>query len=155
MKNSNKLSIVLFVLLSFCVISCQEEKREPNKTEVFKLRQLIQETESYSSKTGMFFMFGGYYNEKEEKETTVKVFAEVEGRYRLIEMPIEDIRIVINDKLIYPYIQIEYYSMSNYSDEEIVSNNDLSSKIFVITCPEKYLPEKLLPIDLQTKKSDF
>jgi hypothetical protein len=155
MKYLNKLSVFIFSLLSICVISCKEEERKPKKTAVFELRQLIQETESYSSKTGVFFMFGGYYNEKEEKETTVKVFAKVEGRYRLIEMPIQDVRIVIDDMLFKPHVQIEYYSMSDFSDEEIVSNNDLSSKVFVITCPERYIPEKLLPIDLHKKTNNF
>ena len=62
-------------------------------------------------------------------------------------MPIEDVRISINNKLTKPSVEIEYVNNYKYSDESIVDQKWLR-KIYVVNCPEQYLPEKLLPIGL-------
>lgn len=62
-------------------------------------------------------------------------------------MPIEEIRIAIDNKLTTPNIEIEYTNNEKYNDEELVSKGWVT-KVYVINCPEQYLPEKLLPIGL-------
>jgi hypothetical protein len=62
-------------------------------------------------------------------------------------MPIQDVRININNQLIKPNIVIEYEYTSKLTDEELVSKKWFE-KVYVINCPEQYLPEKLLPIGL-------
>ncbi len=144
----NKISnLVKFMLLLVLLTSCEVEVYEKMKSSKLELIQLVQETEIKKNTDASYFLIAGSYRQREEKLTTVKVFAKVENRYRLIEMPIDEIRIAIDNKLTIPNIEIEYISINKYYDEEIVSNGWIS-KVYVINCPEQYLPKKLLPIGL-------
>ncbi len=62
-------------------------------------------------------------------------------------MPIEDIRVNINDSIKKPSIEVLYINNEKLRDEELL-NVGWISKIYIINCPEQYLPEKLLPINL-------
>ena len=128
------------------IISCKEVTYRDLKSSNLELRQLVKTTEINKSSSGHFFLIAGSYNSKETVNTTVKVFAKVEGRYRIIEMPISMIRIVIDNNLKKPYIQVEYWHHQLVNDEEVL--NSVSKNYYVIYCPEQYLPEKLLPIEL-------
>lgn len=134
------LSLVLFT-------SCEPIIEKKLKSSKLELRQLVQETETKKTAYASYFLIAGSYGQSEEKVTTVKVFAKVENRYRLIEMPIDEIRIAIDNKLTTPNIEIEYTNNEKYNDEELVSKCWVT-KVYVINCPEHYLPEKLLPIGL-------
>lgn len=129
------------------IISCQSIEDKDYKTSKFELRQMVQQTETVKNTSASYFFMIGSYSNSERSYTTVKVFAKVNGRYRLIEMPIGDIRIAINDSLSTPNIEIEYTSYYKKEDEHIF-NHRYSITAYVINCPEKYLPEKLLPIGL-------
>ncbi len=141
---------VLLLLIIITLSSCSEKdngyrKRKSSKLE---LRQLIKETETTKQSNGWFFAIGGGYSNSEYKETVVKVFAKVEGRYRLIEMPISSVRINIDDSLKKPNIEIEYED-DKIGDEELLSDRySYKTKVYIINCSEQYLPEKLLPINL-------
>lgn len=142
--------LLLYGLIILSLYSCKKESKfnsEKQKSSKLELRQLIQETETKKQTYGSYFLIGGSFHQNEEKVTTVKVFALVDSRYRLIEMPIDEIRISIDNKISTPNITIEYESPHTYTDEELVSN-DWEYKVYVINCPEQYLPEKLLPIEL-------
>lgn len=134
-----------------CIIllatSCQSIKGKPFKSSKLELRQMIQDTETSHSSSGSFFLIAGSYSEEHNEIITVKVFAKVEGRYRMIEMHIEDVRINIDNKISTPFIVIEYEAKRKYGDEELVSSPH-KYKVYVINCPEKYLPEKLLPFEI-------
>lgn len=134
-----------------CIIllatSCQSIKDKPFKSSKLELRQMIQDTETSHSSSGSFFLIAGSYSEQHNEIITVKVFAKVEGRYRMIEMHIEDVRINIDNKISTPFIVIEYWANRKYGDEELISSS-YKYKIYVINCPEKYLPEKLLPFEI-------
>ena len=71
----------------------------------------------------------------------------VGGFYRMIEFNFEDVRIKIDNTIDNPYLYIKYYN-----DEEVsipyLLNEYYYINSFVIVCPEKYLPEQLLPISL-------
>ena len=134
------LALVLFT-------SCEPMINKNLKSSKLELRQLVQETETKKTSYASYFLIAGSYSQSEYKETKVKVFAKVENRYRLIEMPIDEIRIAIDNKLTIPNVEIEYVNNEKYSDEELVSNR-WKTKVYIINCPEHYLPEKLLPIGL-------
>lgn len=136
-----KLIIITVILLMFT--SCSEN-RTSSKLE---LRQLIQQTEVSKYSSGIYFFAIGTYNQLEESKIIIKCFALVEGRYRMVEIPIEKLRIVIDDTLISPILQIEYTAMDIYSDNDLLNCSNLD-KVYVLYCPEKYLPERLLPITL-------
>lgn len=137
---------IVSALMLTLLISCAKNggKKVTSKLE---LRQLVQETKSEKKTSGYYFLIGGEYKSSETKNTVIKVFAKVNGRYRLIQMPIDEIRINIDDKVTTPNIQIEYICYSELTEDELISR-DLITKVYVINCPEQYLPEKLLPIEL-------
>ncbi len=148
MKNLKLRSHFLYTLLALVLFTSCEPMIDKNlKSSKLELRQLIQETETKKSTYASYFLIAGSYSQSEYKETKVKVFAKVENRYRLIEMPIDEVRIAIDNKLKIPNIEIEYINHVKYSDEELVSKSYIT-KVYVINCPEQYLPEKLLPIGL-------
>jgi hypothetical protein len=144
-KLTHNLAKLMLALVLFT--SCETISNKKLKSSNLELRQLVQETETTKYSSASFFIIAGGYSQSEYKETKVKVFAKVEGRFRLIEMPIEDIRININNLLSKPNIVIEYEYTSKITDEELVSKKWFA-KVYVINCPEQYLPEKLLPIGL-------
>jgi hypothetical protein len=141
--------ITLVKLLSVLVLftSCEVMMDKKLKSSKLELRQLVQETENKKTAYASYFLIFGSYKQNEEKLETVKVFAKVENRYRLIEIPLDKIRIAIDNKLTTPNIEIEYTHNRKYKDEELVDKNWLR-KIYVINCPEQYLPQNLLPIEL-------
>jgi hypothetical protein len=141
---SNACKLVLALVL---FTSCEPMVDKNLKSSKLELRQLVQETENKKSVYAYYFLIAGSYSQSEHKETKVKVFAKVKNRYRLIEMPIEEVRIAIDNKLKVPNIEIEYINQYNLTDEELVSQS-WRTKVYVINCPEQYLPEKLLPIGL-------
>lgn len=148
-KLKNKfISLSCIILLIAVFTSCMEsEKHKTLKSSEFVLRQLIKDTETIKHASGSFFLIGGGYHQSEYKRTYVQVFAKVNDRYRLIEMPIEDVRISIDNKLKTPTVQVEYERRDRVEDDELLSTSWIS-KLYVINCPEQYLPEKLLPIEI-------
>jgi hypothetical protein len=136
--------ITIIILVLF---SCSVKPDEKFKTSKLELRQLVKETENSTSTSAFFFLIAGSYNKKEYTTTTVKMFAKVEGRYRLIECNIEEIRVVINNSLKIPYLEIEYDANTKLTDEKLLDIYYIG-KTYIIYCPEQYLPEKLLPLEL-------
>jgi|688.fasta_scaffold1427347_2 hypothetical protein len=139
--------IIILSLFILTIISCEIVEYKDLKSSKLELRQLVKTTETTKSSQGYFFLIAGSYNSKETIKTTVKVFAKVEGRYRIIEMPINKIRIVIDNTLKKPYIQVEYNDNKVENDEWILECYH-NINYYVVYCPEQYLPEKLLPIEL-------
>jgi hypothetical protein len=137
----------IFILLTLSLLSC-EEPIKSFKSKPIKLRQLVTNTEKHSYESGSFFLIGGSYHKSDYEETSVKVFGRVDGYYRLIEMDINDIRINIDNSINKPNIVIQYYSEIKVSDSYLLSHKCYYDPIYLINCPEKYLPEKLLPIEL-------
>lgn len=147
----NLLIIVLLALLT----SCGKEIDYTFTSDKMELRQLKQSTETTASSSGWYFLVAASYKSEEHVEQVVKVFAKVDGRYRYIEMPLEQIRIVINNDITIPYIEAEktVYDLyipnierikERYTTEKLLN----SYPIFIITCPEQYLPQNLIPLGL-------
>ena len=141
------IKLLILVFTTCILISCTYFQDKQFTSSKLELRQLVKEVSTTHTEHGGFFLVGGSYSASETEKTTVKVMAKVEGRYRFMEIPIESIRIVINNNISIPYIEIEYVNTKKYSDEAL-TNNIYLVKVYIITCPEQYLPEKLLPITL-------
>lgn len=144
---SNACKLVLALVL---FTSCEPMVDKNLKSSKLELRQLVQETTTESKTTASFFLISGSYKSNTEEVITIKVFAKVEGRYRFIDIPIEKIRIVIDNELQKPTLEIEYFYREKATDTEVVDyfNHQSFKKLYIIYCPEQYLPEKLLPIGL-------
>lgn len=152
-----KLILLGLILLSVMLSNCEHVPSKVYETNSFQLRQLVnKETVSTKSESSFFLISGSYISET-QREETLKVFAKVGDSYRFIEISLEDIRIVINDDLNKPEIQFVYEGYGVHGDKRSSDNtaiedyrNKYSSHVKAVTiyCPEKYLPEKLLPIEL-------
>lgn len=146
-QSSNFIKLLLTVVFVFSITSCESVKEKKYKSSNLELRQLVKETETIKTTSGYYFLIGGGFDSSENKITTVKVFANVEDRYRLIEMPIEDIRINIDNNITHPFITVEYRKINKETDEKLL-NMPWIEKTYIINCQEQYLPERLLPINL-------
>jgi hypothetical protein len=62
-------------------------------------------------------------------------------------MPIEDIRIEIDSTLQKPFVRLKYFSRVKVNPDKLLSD-DYVHITYEIVCPERLLPEKLLPINL-------
>jgi hypothetical protein len=128
-------------------------------TSPLKLRQLSNTSETEKSADGSAFLFFASYHSEERNVDYVKVFAEVDGEYRFLEIPMEDIRIKIDSTVKVPYVQIEYtydavkkHQFSSTLVCEAINPRNIYARVnivkYIIICPEQYLPERLLPIDV-------
>lgn len=146
-------NIIFLTLITF-LFSCSSNKYRYGKTSDLELRQLVNitETESYSS--GSASLFFATYHSREYETDYVKVFAKVDGSYRYLKFSIEKVRIKLDSRVHNPYIVINYRYYDNkerkYNDSYICNDDNYNTNIrnYTIVCHEKYLPEKLLPIDV-------
>ena len=123
-----------------------EDLQKDRQTSVLELRQLVNKTEVNKQTYGVFFFIGGSINSTESTEVYVKVFAKVDGYFRVVSIPIHKLRVNIDNTLEKPNLVIKYYN-SKRTDSWVVQQYWQQEEC-IINCPEKYLPEKLLPIEL-------
>lgn len=75
------------------------------------------------------------------------MFAKVDGYFRVVNIPIENVRVNINNNIDKPTLQI-YYTEEKLTGSNLLDNHGYNINYYIINCPERYLPEKLLPIEL-------
>lgn len=144
---------LILLFLAIITISCANKTETPDEiyrdreTSVLELRQLVNSKEVNKQSYGSFFLIGGSFSNNETTEVYVKVFAKVNGYFRVISIPIEQLRVNIDNTIEKPNLVIPYHSYKR-SDSEVVDKIESHNLDCVINCPEKYLPEKLLPIEL-------
>jgi hypothetical protein len=138
----------LFIVLVLTLFACDRPSEKYYYSEPIKLRQLVTDTTTEKYSSGSFFLVGGSYSSHEETMSTIKVFGRIGGYYKFIEMDMTEIRIKINDSLTEPNIVVRYYNNRELSMEKLTSSYCYERNMFIINCPEKYLPKKLLPIEL-------
>ena len=132
----------LIILILFgTLMSCNQEF----ETGALPLRQMVQTTETTKHSSGSFFLLFGGYSSGSTTELKVKVFADVGDYYKFIDMDLEYVRIDIDNSVKDPYLTIKY-THDEALDIERLTKPYLWKRIFIIHCPEKYLPKKLLPI---------
>jgi len=138
---------IIFILLIGFAFSC-ETKNEPSMKR-YELRQLVKEEKTTKNSSGSFFFVVGEYRNSEKKELVVRVFANTEIGFRYFEIPLRKIIIRIDNSIPKPYLQ--FYDRIDIEDDlYFFITCTFCGKydgIYLI-CPEKYLPEQLLPINL-------
>ncbi len=143
MKTLFKLILILGLFTS-----CHYSTKDIYITESFELRQLVNDQHKTTSSNGSYFLIAASWNSSTKKENKVKMFAKVNDYYKYIECDIENIRIKIDDSIKKPYVQIQYKDYGKKSNEDATEYIDWGKTLF-LTCPEKFLPEKLLNIQLK------
>lgn len=149
LKRNNMKNLIYIILLVLGLFSCDRivPQNKYYKTKNIYLRQLVKTDEVTKSGSASYFLVMGSASYDERVETKIKLMGKVGGFYRMIEFNFEDVRIKIDNTIDKPYLYIKYYN-----DEEVsipyLLNEYYYINSFVIVCPEKYLPEQLLPISL-------
>jgi hypothetical protein len=132
--------IIFIGLMLISLFSCDSDSGYKNyKTDKIYLRQ---------EASGSYFLVVGSGSYEERTETKIKLMGKVNGYYRLIEFDFVDVRIKVDNSIKNPYLIIKYQSNNKLTTNEILNNDNWYTTGYVIVCPEKYLPERLLPISL-------
>ena len=116
-------------------------------SEKIYLRQLVNRDVTETHMSGSFFLIAGSMSSDSETNTVVKLMGEVNGEYRFMQFDFTKVRIKIDDKVTTPYIVLNYnYREKVETDYLLKYVGNIDS--ITIVCPEQYLPEKLLPIQI-------
>jgi hypothetical protein len=116
-------------------------------TDKIYLRQLVNRDVTETHTSGSFFLIAGSVSSDSETQTVIKVMGEVNGEYRFMQFDFTKARIKIDNKVTTPYIVLNYVDDENKSVDYLLEY-DYNVKSVTIICPEQYLPEKLLPIQI-------
>ena len=141
-------NLLFITLMVFGLFSCYMPVEKHDRTENIYLRQLVKTDEVTKEGSASYFLVMGSASYSEEVTTKIKLMGKVNGFYRLIEFDFKDVRIKIDNTIDKPYLYITYRDYNKLNVTELLSYEEFSVTSFVIVCPEKYLPEKLLPISL-------
>ena len=139
---------LLGLLVGIFLIGCQPIPQDKDlHSEKIHLRQLVNRDVTETHTYGSFFLIAGSVSSDTETNTVVKLMGEVNGEYRFMQFDFTKARIKIDNRVTTPYIVL------NYADDETKSIDylleyDYNVKSVTIVCPEQYLPEKLLPIQI-------
>jgi hypothetical protein len=141
--------ILLLLVLIASLTSCRDFKEKTiHTTEEFSLRQLVQNEETSQHASASYFLFMGGYHSSTTTQNKLKVFAKVDGMYQFINMDLEDVRIKIVDSTLTPSIQVVYKSRYDDLTNERILNGGAWIRYYIVNVPEKYLPKRLIPIDI-------
>ena len=138
---------LLLLFVTLLMIGCVMVEYKNYHTDKIYLRQLVNRDVTETHTSGSFFLIAGSVSSDSETQTVIKVMGEVNGEYRFMQFDFTKARIKIDNKVTTPYIVL------NYMDDEVKSIDylleyDYNVKSVTIVCPEQYLPEKLLPIQI-------
>jgi len=139
-----KLLLLFSILL---MVGCQPREYKDYHSEKIYLRQLVNRDVTESHTSGSFFLIAGSVSSESETSTVVKLMGEVNGEYRFMQFDFETVRIKIDNKVTTPYIVLNY-SETYEVDMEYLLKYPYYLDSITIVCPEQYLPERLLPIQI-------
>ena len=139
-----KLLLLFAVLL---MVGCQPREYKDYHSDRIYLRQLVNRDVTETHTSGSFFLIAGSVSSDSETQTVIKVMGEVNGEYRFMQFDFTKARIKIDNKVTTPYIVLNYVDDENKSVDYLLEY-DYNVKSVTIICPEQYLPEKLLPIQI-------
>jgi len=137
--------LLLFALL--LMVGCNRTEYKNYHTDKIYLRQLVNKDVTETHTSGSFFLVAGSMSSESETSTVVKLMGEVNGEYRFMQFDFEKVRIKIDNKVTTPYIVLNY-RFSYEVDMSSLLDNPYYIDSITIVCPEQYLPEKLLPIQI-------
>ena len=116
-------------------------------SEKINLRQLVNRDVTETHTSGSFFLIAGSVNSESETNTVVKLMGEVNGEYRFMQFDFTKVRIKIDNKVTTPYIVLNYSNQDDVETDYLLKYPYYIESITIV-CPEQYLPEKLLPIQI-------
>jgi hypothetical protein len=128
-------------------IGCSGPQFTTRHTDKIYLRQLVNRDVTETHSSGAFFLIAGSVSSSTETETVVRVMGEVDGEYRFMQFNFEQVRIRIDNKVKTPYIVLNYFYYEPQSIDELLYYSYHFESVTIV-CPEQYLPEKLLPIQI-------
>jgi hypothetical protein len=136
----------LFVMLF--LFSCDAPVDKIYHSDKIYLRQLVNTTVSETYTHGSFFLVAGSITSESTTETVIKLMGKIDDEYRFIQFDFERARIKIDNSVKTPYIVLNYKNDREISIDEQLKNMNWYGVTVTIVCPEQYLPEKLLPIQI-------
>jgi hypothetical protein len=137
--------LLLFSLL--LMIGCDRVEYKNYHTDRIYLRQLVNRDVTETHTSGAFFLIAGSVSSESVTSTVVKLMGEVNGEYRFMQFDFEKVRIKIDNKVTTPYIVLNYRKTSEMSINYLLEYGYYVKSVTIV-CPEQYLPEKLLPIQI-------
>jgi hypothetical protein len=135
----------LFVILF--LFSCQSREYKDYHSEKIYLRQLVNRDVTETHTSGSFFLVAGSVSSNSKTTTVVKLMGEVNEEYRFIQFDFEKVRIKIDNKVTTPYIVLNYNHTYEVDINYLLDNSYYIDSVTIV-CPEQYLPERLLPIQI-------
>jgi hypothetical protein len=139
--------LILLLITVLLLTSCQFVPYTDRHTKKIPLRQLVKSETKETYSSASFFLIAGSASSGTYTTTDVKAMGAVDGEYRYLQMDFQKVRIKLDNTVKIPYVIINY---RDDHDEDI--NNLLKYEYnidsYTIVCPEHYLPEHLLPIQL-------
>jgi hypothetical protein len=138
---------VLGLLVVLFMIGCQPIEYKDLHSDKIYLRQLVNRDITQTHTSGSFFLIAGSVNSNTETNTVVKLMGDVNGEYRFMQFDFEKVRIKIDNKVTTPYIVLNYRDTSKMSMDYLLKYPYYIESVTIV-CPEQYLPERLLPIQI-------
>lgn len=139
---------LLGLLVVLCMISCNQPVEKIYHSDKIYLRQLVNTTVSETYTHGSFFLVAGSITSESTTETVIKLMGNIDDEYRFIQFDFERARIKIDNSVKTPYIVLNYKNDRELSIDEQLNRMNWYGVTVTIVCPEQYLPEKLLPIQI-------
>jgi hypothetical protein len=139
--------IMLVIIIGLMFIGCDKRVYKQYHTNRIYLRQLVNRDVVETHTSGSFFLVAGSVNSDTQTNTVVKLMGEVDGEYRFIQFDFEKVRIKIDNKVTTPYIVLNYSESYEVEIDYLLEYTGYLDNITIV-CPEQYLPERLLPIQL-------
>lgn len=138
---------LLLLFVTLLMIGCRPVEYKDYHSEKIYLRQLVNRDVEETHTSGSFFLIAGSVSSESETSTVVKLMGEVNGEYRFIQFDFEKVRIKIDNKVTTPYIVLNYRETYEVDTDYLLKYPYYLESITIV-CPEQYLPERLLPIQI-------
>lgn len=116
-------------------------------TDKIYLRQLVNKDVTETNTSGSFFLIAGSMSSETESQTVIKLMGNVNGEYRFMQFDFEKVRIRIDNNVKTPYIVLNYRETYDVGIDYLLKYPYYVDSVTIV-CPEQYLPEKLLPIQI-------
>lgn len=138
--------ILLFAITALLLTSCGERYTDRHTTKI-PLRQLVKSETKETYSSASFFLIAGSASSGTYTTTDVKAMGAVDGEYRYLQMDFQKVRIKLDNTVKIPYVIINYRD-DHAEDINYLLKYEYNIDSYTIVCPEHYLPEHLLPIQL-------
>jgi hypothetical protein len=139
--------LILLLVTILLLTSCQFTPYTDRHTKKIPLRQLVKSETKESYSSASFFLIAGSASSGTYTNTDVKAMGAVDGEYRYLQMDFQKVRIKLDNTIKIPYVIINYNN-DHENDINYLLEYEYNIDSYTIVCPENYLPEHLLPIQL-------